>query len=537
VSIDWRRELPACAALTAAWLMALWIVGVAGEFPIADDWAYAFTTRNLLETGRFERVGWTWAPIVSNVAVGWTWTRLFGFSFEVLRASTVFMGWVGMLGAYALCRSQQAGPAWSAVGAALVAFNPLHLALSYTFMTDVPFAAFVTWSLVFLARGLPQLRWRPLVAGSFFLALAVLSRQPALALALAAGLVTIGARLRSPRSLAFAAAVAALVTGLWTALPVLFGERDEGRLFTLSWYLREVAMARHVVYHLVYNSTTTLVYLGVFLAPLTLASWRRLPIPAIAAVAAVNLGCAVLTISRLEIELPGGIDWIYDFGIGPMIDIDPEVLPHLAPTAWWALVGVAAVSGGILVVRLALELWDRRGTPGLVAAALLLGFPLIYLGGLQLRTPFFDRYLIAVLAPLAALLAGSLQRTAPSSRAAVAAVALLPLAGFAIAGTHDHLEHHRARWTLLGQLVDAGVSSRRIDGGPAFNGSHNFSRDRTGCINPPGRPCVYDDEFRISIGDALAGYRAVASVEHGRLLPPRKARVTLFQRETRVEAP
>ena len=87
-----RADLLACAGLCALWLIPIAIVGIHGDFPISDDFAYAFSTRTLVETGRIERLAWTWVPLVSHVAVGAAASTLFGFSFETLRGSTLLMG-------------------------------------------------------------------------------------------------------------------------------------------------------------------------------------------------------------------------------------------------------------------------------------------------------------------------------------------------------------------------------------------------------------------------------------------------------------
>jgi hypothetical protein len=260
-------------------------------------------------------------------------------------------------------------------------------------------------------------------------------------------------------------------------------------------------------------------------------SAARLPRRALLAASAASIVLATSGLRPLGLSMPCGIDWIYDFGIGPTTLLDQAHLPKLPRAAWWAVAGVGAVSGAAACLRIALELWDRRRSREWASWLMLAFFPVVYLGALQMRTPFFDRYLLAVLPSAAAMLTASLQRTVGRGRAlALAVLMTLPLVYYGVGGTHDYLQHHRARWELLGALVDGGVSPRRIDGGPGFNGWFNFDPDPSKFKQKPNHPWVYDDEFQASVADAIPGYRPVASRTYRRLTPPGMGRVTVFER-------
>ena len=71
---------PSPSRVLAAWLAVAPLVGLSGEFPLSDDWAYAYSTEHWLETGELRRNRWTFAPIVTNVAIGAVFSKLFGFS-------------------------------------------------------------------------------------------------------------------------------------------------------------------------------------------------------------------------------------------------------------------------------------------------------------------------------------------------------------------------------------------------------------------------------------------------------------------------
>ncbi|MBW2243278.1 MAG: phospholipid carrier-dependent glycosyltransferase, partial [Deltaproteobacteria bacterium] len=145
------QDVLACALLTGLWWLPVLVIGIAGEFPISDDWSYAHTVQVLLETGRFERPAWTWAPSLTNVGLGAAFSWLGGFSFAALRLSTLFAGWLGVLACYGLARGIGAGVTAAALAAVCLAVNPIYVHLSFTFMTDIAFVALTTGSLMALA--------------------------------------------------------------------------------------------------------------------------------------------------------------------------------------------------------------------------------------------------------------------------------------------------------------------------------------------------------------------------------------------------
>ena len=91
----------------------------------------------------------------------------------------------------------------------MIALNPMHVNLSHTFMTDVPFATITTWSLVFLCRGLLRRSLAWTVLGVLLAEGAVLSRQPGLAIPFALMIVLVAIGPLRPRNLVATAVIAA----------------------------------------------------------------------------------------------------------------------------------------------------------------------------------------------------------------------------------------------------------------------------------------------------------------------------------------
>ena len=145
------------AILDAAGMALLWFAGVmlvrpGGNFPLNDDWSYGLTVRHLLATGQFHPLGWTAMPVLTHTLWGALFCLPFGFSFTALRASTLALSLVGILGVYVLARDERL-PRWLAVLLALtLGFNPVYFALSNTFMADVPFTTLVVLAVLFFAR-------------------------------------------------------------------------------------------------------------------------------------------------------------------------------------------------------------------------------------------------------------------------------------------------------------------------------------------------------------------------------------------------
>ncbi|MBW2244409.1 MAG: hypothetical protein JRH01_20685, partial [Deltaproteobacteria bacterium] len=136
---------------------------------------------------------------------------------------------------------------------------------------------------------------------------------------------------------------------------------------------------------------------------------------------------------------------------------------------------------------------------------------------------------LAFLPPLAALILHVSDDLRPL-RGALAAV-LLALWGWL--GTADAMDHHRARWALLDELVETGVASDRIDGGLEFNGLFNFAkndRDWERFKEKPGSRWVVDDEYVVSQADDLPGYERVAEREYSRRLPPEESMIRVYHR-------
>lgn len=142
--------------LAFGYLILIIIVNPLGEFPINDDWAYARSVLFLVEDGEFNLLDWGAMTLVSQVVWGAIWVKLFGFSFEVLRLSTIVLGLVALMGSYYLLLGITKEHWIALTGTCVLLVQPLFLVLANSFMTDVPFLALSLWSAFFFLRAIER---------------------------------------------------------------------------------------------------------------------------------------------------------------------------------------------------------------------------------------------------------------------------------------------------------------------------------------------------------------------------------------------
>lgn len=122
------------------------------NFPLNDDWAYSKSVMILMEQHKIDIGNWGAMTLVTQILWGFLWTKTFGFSFIILRLSTIFSAWTGIFFIYLigkeLLRSER-NAIWMAVS---FAFLPIFFNLSNTFMTDVNFCTLLILVVYFSLR-------------------------------------------------------------------------------------------------------------------------------------------------------------------------------------------------------------------------------------------------------------------------------------------------------------------------------------------------------------------------------------------------
>jgi len=192
----------------------------------------------------------------------------------------------------------------------------------------------------------------------------------------------------------------------------------------------------------------------------------------------------------------------------------------------------------------------RRTECAFVALAL----ALLFAGSLLHTHYYFDRYLLPMLSLAAAATAAAIadigrQRQPPRPNGGMGLLAIFALVGvawFSVAGTHDYLAWNRARYALLDELMtDEGVQPTHIDGGMEFNAWHlakasghapTDTEVKIGA-DPHAKSWwwVVDDEYVVSMRP-LPGYELHSSRPYDTWLVPGRASMVMLHRSESAPA-
>jgi hypothetical protein len=351
-------------AIAILWAVAIGLVNPVGDFPLNDDWAYATNVKRFLEEGKLITIGWIAPPIFGHALYGGLFCSLFGFSFTVLRFSTLLMGLFGAGGTYLLVRQLDATRGFALTTALVLAFNPLYFSLSYTFMTDVPFTAISVWAMLFMLRSLLYETDMDFILGSCLAVVAILYRQIGIFIPLAFALAILVKPGRDVKWLLRAGCLVvvgvALLIGMKTFLNLtaphnLRWEESLTRLQHPERVLKRIFVIAFVAW----------LYIGLFLFPLAiqLVKFNRrtrvwpvglfLICVAVLSAPLIYIG-SLMPISRHE---QGSI--LTESGVGPVLLRDTYILllPHVPPLPHWFFVVTTIVSilgAAILLTWLAL---------------------------------------------------------------------------------------------------------------------------------------------------------------------------------------
>jgi hypothetical protein len=323
--------------------------------------------------------------------------------------------------------------------------------------------------------------------------------------------------------------------------------------------LSMVGQPKRLPLNVVYYGWSMLMYLGLFLLPLSLpivlsrgyreryAGFRRLQFGAIGLFALAFMVRLVLSLlGRIPAPLmPVHNNVIIPQGIGPVIlrDSPTRDLPNLPPLpfAFWLVVTVLSfVGAALLIMHLVLALVEtgrnirdalrsRRAnrtaesycTRFFLLAALIYLLPLLLSG-------FFDRYLLPVVGfgiALMVLACRDIELTWGRNRYVAPILLVAGFAVYGVSGTRDYLEWNRIRWRALDALLaQPAVTPQLVDGGFEFNGLYKFNTFTA------TNWWQVDDSYAVTFSKP-EGFSVLKSYPYHSWLPPAHRKILVIKRD------
>ncbi|MGE0449052.1 MAG: glycosyltransferase family 39 protein [Vicinamibacterales bacterium] len=462
----------AWSILSAAWLAAAIVINPLGDFPLNDDWAYGRVVESLYRLGHLQFPGEVAVSLVAQSIWGLLFVKTLGFSFTVLRSSTLVAGLAGVILVYELFVALRLAPATRWLGTVCTGFTPLYVNLSYTFMTDVFFFTASVGALVFFVRFWQTGREHAFWIAVGFSLVAVFTRDAGMVVPAAFAVACTRRRRREVGLASWRRWVPLLLCGgalvvyqQWLAatdrLPIAYGIHAQ--------HLRHDHVA-DLVRKALTAGRAILCYVGLLLFPLLLpiAAGRMGETSPRDRTRALALGAAVATMLLAATLVQRTVLPMYVGNILSRASLGPVVIPMAveslgrASRLFWVPVTLISIVGGALQVMIApdaVAAFRRHDDP---ARTMTMAAAAMYVGGL-LVTEVLDRYFLLIL-PLAVVFLGGLTPRVPSWTRAASAVVLGAMVALGVAGTHDYLAWNRARWALARGFI-AGARPDRLDGG------------------------------------------------------------------------
>lgn len=507
-NVEWRY----------GWLCAvLAIVAVCATTPflemgVNDDFSYTQIALRLAQSGQLLYNGWNTPMIGLQAFWAALFIKLFGFSFTVVRLSTLpFLGGCSLL-LYYLARRTGISRSLSILFTCFVTLSPLAIPLGASFMTDIPALFFLLLCLVASLKALDQKAmpyfalWVVMVAAGGVLGGTV---RQIVWLAPAVFLPYVALRRRS-RSTVFLVAVC-WVGSIAGAMYFSHWFKAQPYTVALSIISTERVGVRTIAANLAGLALEFLV-LFIPMMALYLPAMKRLSRPLRAAIisGSVVLAVAFVVGPNVAAQLPdipfGYFDGniITKFGVlGP----DVEVLGAKPLTLTPFLQVVVLAAALMLFAVCALALWRQRPQPpfnirrlaeyldrmGPAASVqnLCVLFTLPYLVAVTSRAVVgqgIDRYLLPLLMIVGLIVL--FQRPAGLRFATRTACVLTALfAGYGVATTHDYFACSRARLQAARNLESAHIPRVQITAGLEYDGwteiTHRGFINDSRITNPP----------------------------------------------------
>jgi 4-amino-4-deoxy-L-arabinose transferase-like glycosyltransferase len=491
--------------LSLLWIVAFVMIKPTGNYPLSDDWAYAKTVKLFLETHKIHILDWYAMSFISQLFWGALFCFVFGFSFFVLRLSTIVLGIIGVVYLYILIK-KLINSNVALLSCLVFAFNPLYVTLSYSFMTDVPFMSLIIISLYYYIETIRTERLRFMIIASVFAILATLLRQMGIILPFAIIIAFLFRKELSKKWLLYS-----ILSFVLTVLSLLILQRyyvATGNLSTRFGGLQVILSNfknKNIVDIILSREASFIAVTGFLIAPLffVLIPKNKIEYRTIL----ISLVLILPIVFFWDGLFPG--NYINNFNVGPLTFKDSFgsfliVAQMVKNRPFECIKIVGFITGFVVVLQMVLtitQLFTKSMTAfekqvKMLALTFIAAYFLFYISS----PIIFDRYSLPLLIfiPILVLPFENIQLRRLTILASVTSIVLMYC--FTIATTHDYLSINTARWKAVDYLFHKkNAKIQEIDGGFEVNAWYNYSVIKKNSKPGSNWWWVEDDKYIIAL--------------------------------------
>lgn len=526
--------------LTGLFILSEIIVNPIGDFPLNDDWTYGKSTLIFQNEGKVTVGDFAAMTLLTHVVWGFLFTKLFWFSFTILRLSTLLSSLIGLFALYRLVSDISRNQRLAFLACLALLFNPLYFNLTNTYMTDVNFNTLLLLCCYFANDFFQTRRKRSFILVFVLSALLVLIRQFGIIVPVCFAFASFFLaenrwKYRVSAILLLVAVYAVLkyyehylkgVLPPWSAYKfsgnVNPASTEFWDTFCFNWKMRYKQILLNI---LLYASPFAVVFLN--------EAVRRAGLTVTLVVAGLSflivhygLGTEQFPIGNVFNNMSVGTETFYE-------SLHPEFKSPLMHThsetfaEWMFYVKYIFMSLSLVVLVLGIINVIRLGTFTLknkLFQMFLLSVFFSYILMILITESYFDRYHIPVITMSLLLFSYAGRHYRFSSWLALPALGLFFY--ISVAGTKDYLELNRTRWQAYHELKEEkNLGADKINGGFEVN-----------CWND-GQHSWWYDFFSLNNYDFLIqhrpepGFKPYREYEFQRYFPYRKDTVRVFIKE------
>jgi hypothetical protein len=514
------------------------IVNPIGDFPLNDDWSYGkalfYTNTEGYTIGHFCAMS-----LFTHLMWGVVFTKIFGFSFTVLRISTMVSALIGLFLLNKLVVKITGNKLLGLVAGLLLLFNPVYFNLSNTYMTDVNFSTLLIvccyCAFLFYESG----KMIHLILFFLFSAGLVLIRQFGIIVPVCFMVSCFAVSKKKLPNLLFSFVGTTgvyLVLKLYESylskiLPPDSGYKSSGSIDYLSiefwklfcWYF-ELRYKTVLLYALVFVSPLAMVYI----IPLAKRfKWYY--------VLGVFIFCSMFVCWLFNgVQFPWN-NVLNNMSVGPETfyeSLISKTSHNFSKSFASLLTGVKYVFSSLTLVTIVLYFFSLfrqdESKIGLRPQVLfLVALFLSYCFMLFIAESFFDRYLLPIIIIMIILF--SFMKNRAEANYWLTGGVLICFFYVSVFGTRDYFTLNRTKWEAYEYIKRAKNSSaEKINGGFEIN-----------CWND-GKNTWWSGFHELRYFDYLIqfrpeeGFKAVKSYEFQRYFPYKKDTITIFEKEIKV---